>query len=295
MRFRSLRYFLKEGISNLARNKLMVFAALMSVTATLIILGIFLTVLLNIDFILSNVESKMEIKAFLKDDLTTADIDRIGNEIKNMEGVKEVTFESKQEALENFRKQLGDRQDLLAGLEINNPMPQSYIVKVENPGYLDDVAQKLKSISGVEVVKYGKDVADKLIGLGRVIRIIGLVIIGILILISVFIIFNTIKLTVFARRREINIMKYIGATDWFIKWPFIIEGTFIGLIGAIISFILISLMYVYLGGFVENKFFVFEVMAFSDIFKYNLFFLLAFGILIGFTGSLLSVRKFLRV
>jgi len=295
MRFRSFRYFLREGISNLTRNKLMVFAALMSVTATLIILGIFLSVLLNIDFILSNVESKMEIKAFLKDDLTTADIDRIGNEIKNMEGVKEVIFESKQEALENFKKQLGDRQDLLAGLEKNNPMPQSYIVKVDNPNYLDDVAQKLKTLSGVEVVKYGKDVAEKLIGLGRIVRVIGLVIIGILILISVFIIFNTIKLTVFARRREINIMKYIGATDWFIKWPFIIEGTFIGLIGAIISFILISLMYTYLSGFVENKFFVFELMSSSDVFKYNLFFLLAFGVLIGFTGSLLSVRKFLRV
>ncbi|KUK09436.1 MAG: Cell division protein FtsX [Caldanaerobacter subterraneus] len=295
MLFRNFRYFIKEGFSNLARNRLMTVASVTSVMAALVILGMFLLIILNVNHMAYQVESQLELKAFLKDDLSGEQIQRIGEEIKGIDGVSSVVFESKEQALEKFKKQLGEKSYLLEGLEKDNPLPQSYIVKVKDANLIKDIADEIKGINGVDKVSYGQDVVEKLLGIIRIIRIVGLAIISILFVISIVIISNTIKLGVFARRREINIMKYIGATDWFIRWPFLIEGIVLGLLGALLSVGVLALMYGYTLDYVNSRLIVFNLLPLSDVIKDMALYFALLGSLIGAIGSGLSIKRFLNV
>ncbi|MGB9780517.1 permease-like cell division protein FtsX [Caldanaerobacter sp.] len=295
MLFRNIRYFIREGFSNLARNRLMTIASITSVMAALVILGMFLLIILNVNHMAYQVESQLELKAFLKDGLTEEEINKIGEEIKSIDGVSSVVFESKEQALEKFKKQLGEKSYLLEGLEKDNPLPQSYIIKVKDANLIKNVADDIKGIKGIEQVSYGQDVVEKLLAIIRVVRIAGLAIISILFVISIVIISNTIKLGVFARRREINIMKYIGATDWFIRWPFLIEGVVLGLLGALLSVAVLALMYGYTLDYVSNRLVVFDLLPLSAIIKDMALYFAVIGALIGAVGSGLSIKRFLNV
>jgi cell division transport system permease protein len=295
MLFRNIKYFIKEGFSNLARNRLMTIASITSVMAALVILGMFLLIILNVNHMAYQVESQLELKAFLKDGLTEEEINRIGEEIKSIDGVSSVVFESKEQALEKFKKQLGEKSYLLEGLEKDNPLPQSYIIKVKDANLIKNVADDIKGINGIEQVSYGQDVVEKLLAIIRVVRIAGLAIISILFVISIVIISNTIKLGVFARRREINIMKYIGATDWFIRWPFLIEGVVLGLLGALLSVAVLALMYGYTLDYVSNRLVVFNLLPLTAIIKDMALYFALIGALIGAVGSGLSIKRFLNV
>lgn len=295
MLFRNLKYFLKEGFSNLARNRLMTIASITSVMAAMLILGLFLVIILNVNSLTNQVESQLELKAFLKDNISKQEVSQIGNEIKTIPGVTSVVFESKEEALQKFKQQLGDKSYLAEGLEKDNPLPQSYIVKVKDAGLMKDISNEIKQINGVDKVSYGQDVVDKLLGIIKIIRIVGLSIILILFIISIVIISNTIKLGVFARRREINIMKYIGATDWFIRWPFLIEGVVLGLVGALLSVALLVLIYGYVLDIINNKLIVFQLLPLEKIVGDILVYFSLIGAIIGALGSGLSIKRFLNV
>ncbi|EGD52678.1 protein of unknown function DUF214 [Thermoanaerobacter ethanolicus JW 200] len=295
MLFRNLKYFLKEGFSNLARNRLMTIASITSVMAAMLILGLFLVIILNVNSLTNQVESQLELKAFLKDNISEQEVSQIGNEIKTIPGVTSVVFESKEEALQKFKQQLGDKSYLAEGLEKDNPLPQSYIVKVKDAGLMKDISNEIKQINGVDKVSYGQDVVDKLLGIIKIIRIVGLSIILILFIISIVIISNTIKLGVFARRREINIMKYIGATDWFIRWPFLIEGVVLGLVGALLSVALLVLIYGYVLDIINNKLIVFQLLPLEKIVGDILVYFSLIGAIIGALGSGLSIKRFLNV
>lgn len=295
MKFSSAKYYLKEGFGNLKRNRVMTIASVTSVMAALLILGLFLIIILNVDTMASQVESQLELKAFLQDNLTKSEVQKIGDEIKSLYGVASITFESKEQALNNFKKQLGDKSFLLDGLQSDNPMPQSYIIKVKDASMMKDVSNEIKAIKGVEKVSYGQDIVDKLLGIIKVIRIVGLVVILILFIISIVIISNTIKLGVFARRREINIMKYIGATDWFIRWPFIIEGILLGLMGAILAVGILSLMYGYAANIVNNRLIIFELLPLNKILNDIAIYFAIMGSVIGALGSSISIKRFLNV
>ncbi|HBT49671.1 MAG TPA: ABC transporter permease, partial [Caldanaerobacter subterraneus] len=160
---------------------------------------------------------------------------------------------------------------------------------------IKDIADEIKGINGVDKVSYGQDVVEKLLGIIRIIRIVGLAIISILFVISIVIISNTIKLGVFARRREINIMKYIGATDWFIRWPFLIEGIVLGLLGALLSVGVLALMYGYTLDYVNSRLIVFNLLPLSDVIKDMALYFALLGSLIGAIGSGLSIKRFLNV
>ncbi|MDE4541098.1 permease-like cell division protein FtsX [Thermoanaerobacterium sp. R66] len=295
MKLNTAAYYIKEGLTNVKRNRAMTVASITSVTAALLILGLFLIIILNVDSMAIQVESQLELKAFINDNYDAAKVAKVGEEIKAISGVKSITFESKKDALNNFKKQLGDKSYLVNGLENDNPMPQSFIVKVTDANMMKQVSEEIKKIDGVTQVSYGQDVVDKLLGIIKIIRIVGLFVILILFIISVVIISNTIKLGVFARRREINIMKYIGATDWFIRWPFLVEGIVLGLVGSVLAIAILGFIYGYASDLVNNKLIIFTLLPAGVVIKQSLVYFLAMGSLIGAIGSGISIKRFLNV
>lgn len=274
MKLNTAVYYIREGLTNVKRNRAMTVASITSVTAALLILGLFLIIILNVDSMANQVESQLELKAFINDNYDATKVAKVGEEIKAISGVKSITFESKKDALNNFKKQLGDKSYLVNGLENDNPMPQSFIVKVTDANMMKQVSEEIKKIDGVTQVSYGQDVVDKLLGIIKIIRIVGLFVILILFIISVVIISNTIKLGVFARRREINIMKYIGATDWFIRWPFLVEGIVLGLVGSVLAIAILGFIYGYASDLVNNKLIIFTLLPAGVVIKQSLVYFL---------------------
>ncbi|WP_041423914.1 permease-like cell division protein FtsX [Thermosediminibacter oceani] len=290
MKFRTIRYFFREAFVNLLRNGWMSLASVGAVASALIIFGSFLMISINFDHIAKDVESQVEITAYLNDSVNQLQINQIEYRIKSIPGVKEVTFISKEQALEEFKKQVGE--ELLEGIE--NPLPHSFRIRVENPQEVVDIASRTQEIAGVEEVKYGKGVVEKLFNITYWMRLLGLAIMAIFAVISVFIISNTIRITVFARRREINIMKYIGATDWFVRWPFLIEGMLLGFAGSMIAMIFLISGYNYLYDTVMLNIPMISLLPIEEFSDYTLG-LLAVGTLLGAFGSGFSIKRFLRV
>ncbi len=273
-------------------------AAIGSVFAALLVIGIFITIVLNIDYLATELESQVEIKVYINDGLSTEVVDTMNEDIKELGGVENSSFISKEKALEEFSEQLGENSNLLEGLEDDNPLADSFIVTLKDPKMASNVTMAISAMSNVENVVYGKEELEKLLNVTYLLRVGSLAIVAILVLISIFIISNTIKLTVFARRKEIGIMKYVGATDGFVKGPFFIEGILMGLIGSLISMAVISIGYYYGSGYIEQQslgLISINLLPMKNI-VYSLSFLLAIiGIVIGSAGSMISIRKFLKV
>ena len=281
------------------RNRGMGLASITSISAVLMILGIILILILSINnFVLDTTTKFDQIQVFLEDDLEDETLNVIEEVTRDNEGVVSIMFQSKEQALELFKSDWGDQAYLLEGLEDKNPLPDSYIIQVESLEYAENVVNSIKTLDGVEEVKYDKDVIDKLIMLADYIRFGGIIVIAVLVFVSVFIISNTIKLTVASRRREINIMKYVGATNNYIRGPFIIEGVLFGIIGAVISIIIVNFGYEYFFDLVNERlyslftvFLVAPKLIFIDI----AIIFSAIGIGIGALGSLVSLKRFLNV
>lgn len=298
MKLRTYKYFFKQSVKSIWRNKVMSLASIGSVMSALLVIGIFLILVLNVDYLAEKLESQVEIKVHLVDDLSDNIIKDIQKEIEGLEGVKEIVFVSKDQALKEFSESLGENSYLLEGLEGDNPLSDSFVVTLVDPRLAPKVTLAIKAMSNIENVVYGKEILEKLLDITYFLRIGSLAIVGILFLISVFIISNTIKLTVFARRREIGIMKYIGATDWFVRGPFFFEGVLLGFLGSIISISLLATGYYFLSRYIEQQMFgllVVSLMPFNEVLNTLIVALLIFGVIIGSLGSMISIRKFLRV
>lgn len=299
MKFRIFKNIIKQGFQGMWRNRSMGLASISSITAVLMILGLVLILILSINNIVIETKSKFdEIQIFLEDDITEKQLNEIENNAKNNEGVLSVIFQSKDQALEIMKKGWGDEAYLLEGLEEDNPLQDTFIVKLKDIEYADSVVEKVEKLEGIDEVKYYKDIIEKLVAFANYIRGGGLIIIGILIFISVFIISNTIKITVTARKNEINIMKYVGATNGYIRGPFIIEGVLFGLIGAILSILIVNYSYSYFFNTVNDKlyvlFTVYLVPPVALIKDISIIFI-AIGVGIGALGSLVSLKRFLNV
>jgi cell division transport system permease protein len=290
MKLRTFNRFFREAFISLVRNRWMSLASIGAVASALIILGSFLLLSVNFDHILKDVESQVEITAYLKDSVDETGISQLNTRIGALAGIKEIKFVSKEEALEEFKEQVG--RDLLEGIE--NPLPNSFRVKVANPREVARVAAEIEKLPGIEEVKYGKGVVEKLFKIIYWVRLLGAVIMAVFAAVSVFIISNTIRLTVFARRREINIMKYIGATDWFVRWPFLIEGMFLGLVGSSIAVGILAAGYNYIYNVVKINIPMISLIPIEKFYYYSLGFLLI-GMLIGAFGSSFSIKRFLHV
>jgi cell division transport system permease protein len=239
-----------------------------------------------------------EIQVFLLDDATDDQLDNIEEEVAKNKGVVSILYESKDQALETFKEEWGEDAYLLDGLEKDNPLPNSYVIKLEGIEFAENVVNSIKGLDGVEEVKYDKDVINKLVTFADYIRLGGIVLIAILVFVSVFIISNTIKLTVTSRRREINIMKYVGATNNYIRGPFIIEGVLLGLVGAVVSILIVYFGYEYFFGLVnEGLYSLFSVLLVTPkvIFTDIAIIFSAIGMGIGALGSIVSLKRFLNV
>lgn len=305
MKFNSIRTMpknvVRDTIKSIERNNLMSAASVLSVIAALIILGIFLILTINVQEVTKDVESKLELKVFLQSGFTDTQKATIEQALKKSDLIENVTYESAEEALEKFTVSLEDYAPLLSGYNSeNNPMPASFVVRVKDPKDLEAVQNLAISFKGegVEYVRYGQEYVEALVSFNKFTNTLSLIVLVVLSMISIFIIYNTIKLTVFARRREIGIMKYVGATNAYIRAPFILEGTLLGLIGSIVAFLIIRITYYYILGLVGGNLFlpVDASLAPPDVvMKELLFFFLIYGGFIGAVGSVFAIRKFLDV
>lgn len=298
MKIRVLNNIIKQGFVGMWRNRTMSIASIGSVAATLTILGMILILILNINTAANTTKNQFdEIQVYLQKDLTQEEIEKVGQAISDYEGISSVIYQSKDQALEIWKEEWGEQGYLLEGFE-ESPLPDSYIIQLEAIEYADSVVNQIKGINNIEEVKYYKDILDKLMSVANFVRIGGLILIGILVLISVFIISNTVKITVTARRKEIGIMKYVGATNGYIRGPFMVEGMLLGLVGTGISILIVFYSYKYLVSSVNEWLYVLltvymippQVMI-NDI----AIIFIAIGVGIGLLGSLISLKKFLNV
>ncbi|HZK37996.1 MAG TPA: permease-like cell division protein FtsX [Clostridia bacterium] len=298
MKARTVNYIFRQGLTGLWRNRTMSIASIGTVAATLIILGLVIILVLNISNLADLAQTQFdEIQVYLKDDLFIAEIDNIGKEIRMIEGVSDVIYESKEEALEKFKESWGEEGYLLDGLE-KNTLPNSYIIRMDNLELADSIVKDLEPLKGIDEVKYYKEIVDGLLKAAKFVRAIGLTIILILILVAIFIISNTIKLTLSSRRQEIGIMKNVGATNWFIRWPFLVEGVLLGLIGSIVSIVVVYYGYQYAFNAITSRFYLMlstYMVSVDDMMKKTVYIFAVLGVGVGALGSIFSLRRHLKV
>jgi cell division transport system permease protein len=274
-------------------------ASVSSISAVLMILGVVLILILSINELVLETQGKFdEIEIFLQDEVTDEQLTLIEDTIRGEEGILSVLYKSKDQALEEYKEQWAEQAYLLEGLESDNPLPNSYIIQLKDIDFAENVVKKIKYMDGVEKINYHKEIIDKLLLFANYIRIGGLVVMGALVAVSIFIISNTIKLTVAARKREIQIMKYVGATNGYIKGPFVIEGVLFGLIGALLSIVLVYYGYGYFFKSVgDNLYSMFTIILIEPkaiLLDLSIIFI-AIGTGIGSIGSLVSMKRFLNV
>lgn len=293
--FSSLSYFWGETFRSLFRNRFMAIASVLTVTLSMFILGVFLSAVLNINHMASYLENQVEMTVYLKDGLTTDQVMGIGKYLKAQPGMKEIKFTNKDQSMKDFRERMGDQQGLLDAIN-GNPLPASYQMSFQTPEQLKTAAEVVAKYQGVETVQYGKDIIEQLYKVAQVIRLSGIVLIIFLAGAELFIISNTIRLTVFARRREIQIMKYVGASNGFIRWPFLFEGMVIGFLGSGFASLILWEGYKTVVSEMAAAGLVFiPMIPLWPFMGYTTLIILAAGIVIGVMGSAISLRKYMKV
>ncbi len=295
MKIRTSEYFIREVFMSLRRNNWMSLASIGTVAVSLFIFGMFLMLVLNMNKMAESLESQVQINVYLEDSVDREQARDIESDLKELEGVQAVTFVTKDEAMEKFKERLGDQKTLLEALDETNPLPDSFEVMITQPDLVKNAAATIEKWEGVESAKYGQDVMEHLFDITRLIRIFGFTLMLVLAFATLFIISNTIRLTVFARRKEIAIMKYVGATDWFIRWPFVLEGMVLGLLGSIISAIALRLVYTGIAEKIYSTLAFFPLIPEEPFLSYITIVVILSGMAIGSIGSAVSIKKFLKV
>ena len=299
MKYNVLTYLIGEGISNIFKNKKQAATSFGTMCVIMIFFGICFILVGNFNNFIKQVEAEQGIQAYITNDATDEEVKTLGEEINALDGVNTIEFVSKEEALQYMKDRLGDKSYLLDGYDQNNVFPSSHVVTLTDLSKSSEVQSKISEMKNVKKITSSDETIDMLVRIAKGVKIGSYVIIIALVGISVFIISNTIKLTVYARRKEISIMKYVGATNSFIRWPFVVEGIIIGLISGAISLALIAGLYMVISqnvgfiGFLSNL--GLRLLDFSDMFNLILIIYLVLGVGIGVLGSSLSMRKYLKV
>ncbi len=294
MKARTIGRHLKESLKSLGRNGWMTFASASAVTVTLLLVGFFVVLMLNMNKVASDLERDVEIRVLIELGTEQAQMEQLGEEIKSISGVESVEFSSKDQELRNLVEDLGDDFRLF---EQQNPLYDVYVVKAVDPRQTGAIATKIDALDYTNEAVYGEAKIEKLFSFLEMSRNVGLIIIIGLLFTAMFLISNTIKITIFARRKEIEIMKLVGATNWFVRWPFIFEGLWLGILGSIVPITLVSTGYYYAYEFISPKLqnhFV-QILEYTPFIYQVNFLILLMGCLIGVWGSFMSVRKFLKV
>ena len=298
MKIRTFKYVFKEGLLNIVRNWLMSFASISAIVVSLLIFGVFYIAAYNVNINTALLKEQPHIIMWVDEALADFEVEKIGEELEENELIAEIEFLSREDAYERMKEMLGDRAEVMEGLG-NSIFRPGYMIELKDPDTSEQFVDEVSDIYGVAEVRYSQKWLDFIVNISKWIQWISGIFIIVFLVVSVLIISNTIKLTVYARRKEINIMKYVGASDSFIRWPFVVEGIFLGIIGSAIAYLITGFAYNLLieksGEF---------MIAFGDNLRLaNLgeialglaLFYAALGMLVGAAGSALSMRKYLKV
>ena len=289
-------YALKQTFSQIGRNKSMYFISVLAIAAMMLILGLFFVAFVNVDMFAASINKDYNvIQVYLDDSNDDVDNEQIRQELEAIDGVNNTVFESKEAAMETLRERWGDNGYLLDNLK-DNPLPDSFLVYVDNKEAADTAATESVEISGVNDVTYYQDTIDKLSKVTHFVEVGSLISMVFLIVVSVIIVANTIKLTVHNRSKEIGIMKYLGATDWFVRTPFLLGGIFVGLVSSAVATGLIYVVYskvVDLIGADIVRMLSVNLVSTDYLVKNLLVMFIALGVGIGTCGSIISIRRFL--
>ena len=295
MSFSTKQYIVKETYKSIRRNGFMSFASISTVAVSLLVLGMFLLVFMNTNNLAQYLESQVQVSVYMQDSANASELEQVQAKLKKMPGVVKVTAINKEQALARFKERLGDQEQLLNSLGKDNPFPNSFEVQVDSAERIKALTPQISQLPKVETAKFGQEVVEHLFQLSRIIRFGGIVLVFFLAMATLFIISNTIRLTVFARRKEVIIMKYVGATDWFIRWPFILEGMTLGFFGAVLASLCLNSIYSALLERIHATLAFLPLLPASPLLGYVTLFLMAAGTGIGALGSYISLRKFLQV
>lgn len=299
MKYNILTYLIGEGFSNVFKNKKRAMTSLGMMCVTMLIFGIFFVIGQNLNHFVTEIEADQGMQVFLQKTSTDEQIQEMKTKLQNINGVNTIEYVSKEDALQKMKNKFKDKSSILNGYEKDNPFPPSYIITLTDLNLAKQVKQEITAMPEVTEITSSDETIITLVKLAKGIKIGTYVILAFLIVFSIFIIANTIKLTVHARRREISIMKYVGATNSFIRWPFAVEGIIIGLMSGAISIGILSGIYYLV---VQNDTFIsmttkigLTLLQFGDMLNTIVIIYLALGIGIGVLGSTISMRKYLKV
>lgn len=272
------------------------FTSLLAITAMMLILGMFFVVSVNINLFTEVVKQDFDyVEYYLEDDVSKAEAEKIIDKIEKNDGIKSTEYRTKEDALRIMKQRWGKNGYLLDNLD-KNPLPNSILISVENNKIAERLTEKADEIKGVEDVKYYKETVEKLIRATEFIQLSAMIIMIFLIVVSVIVVANTIKLTVFNRAKEISIMRYVGATSWFIRGPFIVEGALIGIVSSLIAAGLTWLIYDKVESIIGEEVIIIlsSPLVPAGYMVWNLLIIfMAIGVSVGVCGSIISMRKFL--
>ena len=293
---KTFAYTIKQAFIQFGRNRSMSVISIFAITCMLLILSLFFILFINVNSAAETIKGDYDsIEVFLLDETTQDDANVMIEDLKQQEGVADAYYKTREEAMAEFKARWGENGYLLDSLE-DNPLPNSIVIKIGDLEKADAIAAHAEQYEGIEDVKYYKSTVDKLLKATNFIKISAMVIMLFLIIVSIIVVSNTIKLTVFNRADEISIMKYVGATNWFIRGPFLIEGILIGVISAAISLGITYLVYNQIVDIIGDQ--VYKMLSMPMVpvgfLIYNFAWIfLALGVSIGSCGSIISMRKFL--
>ena len=293
---KTFAYTIKQAFIQFGRNRSMSAISIFAITCMLLILSLFFILFINVNTAAETIKGDYDsIEVFLLDETTKDDASVMIDDLKKQEGVEDAYYKSREEAMAEFRARWGENGYLLDSLA-DNPLPNSIVIKIGDLEKADAIAEHAAAYKGIEDVKYYKSTVDKLLKATDFIKISAIIMMLFLIIVSIIVVSNTIKLTVFNRADEISIMKYVGATNWFIRGPFLVEGILIGVISAAISLAITYLVYDQIVDIIGDQ--VYQMLSMPMVpvgfLIYNFAWIfLALGVSIGSCGSIISMRKFL--
>jgi cell division transport system permease protein len=297
MKIRTLGRHTRESFKSLARNGWMTFASVSAVTVTLILVGVFFVIMMNLNQVAKNIEEDVIIRVHIDVAANEEDQQALKKQINDIPEVKSIVFSSKETELNNMITSMGEEGKAFKLIEQENPLNDVFIVKTKKPTDTMRVAKQIEQMEYASKVKYGQGHVEKLFKFINASRNVGLALIIGLLFTAMFLISNTIRITIVARRREIQIMRLVGATNAFIRWPFFLEGLWLGILGAVVPIILISSSYFYAYDYLAPKLegnFI-QLLAYEPFIYQVSGLLILMGAFIGMWGSMMSVRKFLKI
>lgn len=301
MRISSFNYLMKQGFSSIWKNGMLSFASFCIMMVSLLMVGMSALTSININSIIDKIADKNEVVVVIEDGTTDEQISQMKLQLDNIDNIKEIKLYSKDEAWENLTNNLTQEEKSLFQYADTNPLPDTYRVKIDDISLLDVTTNEISKIENIDRIESPSDFADILLNIRKIVRIISSSLIAALIVVSMVIISNTTRASVYTRRKEINIMKYVGATNTFIKIPFFVEGMIIGLIAAFGAVGITKLIYDAFFDLFQNNVLIMSILGrkgiipFNDIFIYILIGYIIAGVVIGAFGTVFSTRKHLKV